>query len=95
MFPLRQAIVSSTKHGRAFIRAVHVEARIDKLGLKLPPPGAPKGNYVSVVRSGNLLFLAGMFIIGLCSFFVTFIEPFLIVIILCYTKRSFATTNYR
>ena len=34
-------------------------ARLAELGLKLPPPGAPVANYVSVVRTGNLLFLAG------------------------------------
>jgi enamine deaminase RidA (YjgF/YER057c/UK114 family) len=30
-----------------------------ELGLELPPPSSPVANYVSVVRSGNLLFLAG------------------------------------
>ena len=36
-----------------------VEARLDELGLTLEEPGAPIANYVNVVRSGNLLFLAG------------------------------------
>ena len=29
------------------------------MGITLPSPGAPVANYVSAVRSGNLLFLAG------------------------------------
>ena len=36
-----------------------VEERLDQLGLALEEPGAPIANYVNVVRSGNLLFLAG------------------------------------
>eukprot|EP00127_Corallochytrium_limacisporum_P003992 Clim_evm41s156 gene=Clim_evmTU41s156 len=36
-----------------------IEAKIEELGLKIPKPGPPKGNYVPCVRSGNLLFLAG------------------------------------
>jgi enamine deaminase RidA (YjgF/YER057c/UK114 family) len=42
------------------IRNVHVEKRIEELGLKLPSlPEPPKGNYTSYVRTGNLLYLAG------------------------------------
>ncbi len=40
-------------------RKVHAEAKIASLGLKLPPPPAPKGNYVSFVKTGNTVFLAG------------------------------------
>jgi len=36
-----------------------VEARLDEMGLELPPPAAPVGNYVPAVRSGNLVFLSG------------------------------------
>jgi enamine deaminase RidA (YjgF/YER057c/UK114 family) len=35
------------------------EARLTELKLVLPPLEAPIGNYVRVVRAGNLLFLAG------------------------------------
>jgi len=35
------------------------EARIAALGAKLPAVGKPIANYVSAVRSGNLVFLAG------------------------------------
>jgi len=35
------------------------EARIKELGLALPQPGKPLGNYVPGVRVGNLLFLSG------------------------------------
>jgi enamine deaminase RidA (YjgF/YER057c/UK114 family) len=37
-----------------------VENRIKELGLNIPAtPEAPKGNYMSYVQSGNMLFLAG------------------------------------
>ena len=35
------------------------EARIKELGLSLPQPPKPGGNYVPGVRVGNLLFLSG------------------------------------
>ena len=35
------------------------EARIKQLGLALPTPGTPLGNYVPGVRVGNLLYLSG------------------------------------
>lgn len=35
------------------------EARLRALGLTLPPPARPAGNYVEAALSGNLLFLAG------------------------------------
>ncbi len=35
------------------------EARLKELKIELPPVGKPIANYVHVVRSGNLLFLAG------------------------------------
>ncbi|WP_116126653.1 RidA family protein [Lewinella sp. IMCC34183] len=44
---------------RAARYAYDVEARIADLGITLEAPGAPIANYVNVVRSGNLLFLAG------------------------------------
>ncbi|MDI3341671.1 MAG: RidA family protein [Sphaerobacter sp.] len=36
-----------------------VEARLQELGIELPPVPSPAGNYVHAVRSGNLLFLSG------------------------------------
>ena len=35
------------------------ETRLNELGITLPVVGAPLGNYVHAVRTGNLLFLAG------------------------------------
>ena len=35
------------------------EGRIKELGLTLPDPPKPGGNYVPAVRVGNLLFLSG------------------------------------
>ena len=35
------------------------EARIRELGITLPLPGKPLGNYIPGVRVGNLLFLSG------------------------------------
>ncbi|MFQ6053779.1 MAG: RidA family protein [Candidatus Bathyarchaeia archaeon] len=36
-----------------------VEERLEKLGLKLPPPPAPMGVYVGAKRTGNIAFTAG------------------------------------
>jgi len=38
---------------------VSAEARIKQLGITLPPPPKPLGNYVPGVRVGSLLFLSG------------------------------------
>jgi enamine deaminase RidA (YjgF/YER057c/UK114 family) len=35
------------------------EERLEELGLTLPPPRKAAGNYVSCVRTGNLIFTAG------------------------------------
>ena len=35
------------------------EAKIKELGITLPPPPRPMGNYVPGVRTGNLLYLSG------------------------------------
>lgn len=35
------------------------EAKLKELGITLPAVGAPLANYVSAVRTGNLVFLAG------------------------------------
>ncbi|MEO1331396.1 MAG: RidA family protein [Pseudomonadota bacterium] len=36
-----------------------VEQRLSALGITLPDPGAPAGNYVPFVRTGNLVFISG------------------------------------
>ncbi len=36
-----------------------VEERLKSLGLRLPEPAAPVGNYVGAVRTGNLVFVSG------------------------------------
>ena len=35
------------------------EQKLEEMGITLPEPQMPVANYVSVVRTGNLLFLAG------------------------------------
>ena len=35
------------------------DARLEELGITLPPPAKPLGNYIPGVRVGNLLFLSG------------------------------------
>jgi enamine deaminase RidA (YjgF/YER057c/UK114 family) len=39
--------------------AGNVERRVTELGLEIPAPGEPAGNYVGHVTSGNLVFLSG------------------------------------
>ena len=36
-----------------------IETTLTQMGLKLPAPGKPMANYVSSVRTGNLVFLSG------------------------------------
>lgn len=36
-----------------------IETRLSQLGITLPPPGAPGGNYVPFVVAGELVFMAG------------------------------------
>jgi enamine deaminase RidA (YjgF/YER057c/UK114 family) len=37
----------------------NVEKRLSEIGITLPPPGAPGGNYVPFVIVGDLVFMAG------------------------------------
>jgi enamine deaminase RidA (YjgF/YER057c/UK114 family) len=39
--------------------ASNIEKRLSELGIALPPPGAPGGNYVPFVVVGDLAFMAG------------------------------------
>src|SRR6266478_1720229 len=49
------ASVASTPPGAS----MSAETRIKELGITLPQPSKPLGNYVPGVRVGNLLFLSG------------------------------------
>jgi enamine deaminase RidA (YjgF/YER057c/UK114 family) len=37
-----------------------IEGKLEAMGIELPAPGRPGGNYVSAVRTGNLIYLAGV-----------------------------------
>ena len=37
----------------------NIEKRLSEIGITLPPPGAPGGNYVPFVVVGELVFMAG------------------------------------
>ena len=37
----------------------HIEKRLEELGITLPPPGAPAGNYVPFIVVDKLVFMAG------------------------------------
>jgi enamine deaminase RidA (YjgF/YER057c/UK114 family) len=41
-------------------QSIGAEVRLRELGIELPAAPTPFGNYVEVVRTGNLLFLTGM-----------------------------------
>lgn len=43
----------------AAVRFVHIEKRIEELGLELPPPAPPRANYNSVCWSGDLVYVSG------------------------------------
>jgi len=38
---------------------MRIEDKLSQMGLTLPEPGPPAGNYVGAVRAGNLLFVSG------------------------------------
>ena len=38
---------------------MNAERKLKEMGLELPPPVKPVGNYVPAVRTGNLVFLSG------------------------------------
>lgn len=40
-------------------RTIHIERKIEELGLELPPPAPPRANYTSACFSGNHLYLSG------------------------------------
>lgn len=36
-----------------------IEQKLEEMGLKLPNPRTPVGNYIAAVRTGNLVFISG------------------------------------
>lgn len=48
-----------------------IEEKLTALGIELPEPSAPVANYVSYVRSGNLVFIAGQTSVGADSIMIT------------------------
>ena len=54
-----EASEAQQRGGDAALPAGDPEAKLKELGITLPEPAAPIANYVNVVRTGNLLFLAG------------------------------------
>jgi len=61
MFSSRISRTTATRSKNFIRRAnVHVEAKIAALGLQLPEPAVPKGNFVNyVVMGDNTVFLSG------------------------------------
>ncbi|MCK6692630.1 MAG: RidA family protein [Thermoanaerobaculia bacterium] len=59
VFFLLPAISFFTPNALAQPDTYDPEARLRDLGIVLPAPSQPVANYVHVVRTGNLLFLAG------------------------------------
>ncbi len=47
------------KKDKVEIPAVDYDKKLDDLGIELMQPGAPVANYVNLVQTGNLIFLAG------------------------------------
>ncbi len=44
---------------KVVLPTVNYDAKLDSLGIQLPVASAPVANYVNIVQTGNLLFLAG------------------------------------
>ena len=45
--------------GSAPVAAVHIEAKLAEMGIELPVPPEPKGNYILTVRAGQMIHTAG------------------------------------
>ena len=43
---------------------MNIDARLKELGIVLPEPASPAGNYVPYVTAGNLVFISGQLPIG-------------------------------
>jgi enamine deaminase RidA (YjgF/YER057c/UK114 family) len=52
--------ISRTSIASNHVRQIHIEKRIEELGITLPSPSKPKANYNIVCRaSGNMLYISG------------------------------------
>ena len=47
------------RRSQSLVRCLHVESKINELGLHMPAPAVPKGSFVNFVQVGNLVFLSG------------------------------------
>jgi enamine deaminase RidA (YjgF/YER057c/UK114 family) len=64
MIAQRAAMVATGRGGggaAAAARFIHIEKRLEELGLELPPPAPPRANYNSVCQGpgSNMLFMSG------------------------------------
>lgn len=64
--PLGYPIISPCRHNAisfpqsttiAGSQKIHTEAKLTEMGLKLPSPGVPKGNFAMAVKSGKMIYL--------------------------------------
>lgn len=58
---LKSSINATASTSRSVVqsRSIHVEAKLKDLGLNMPSPAVPKGNFTQYVRIGNLVYLSG------------------------------------
>jgi hypothetical protein len=56
---IRRKVAAVLTNGSHLRRNVHAEAKIEALGLKMPNPAVPKGNFVNYVQINNFVFLSG------------------------------------
>mmetsp|Transcript_37526 Transcript_37526/g.107865 ORF Transcript_37526/g.107865 Transcript_37526/m.107865 type:complete len:183 (-) Transcript_37526:40-588(-) len=64
MFCRSSALIAKkavSRHSKPAARFVHIEKRIEELGLELPPPAPPRANYNStcIGPGSNMMFLSG------------------------------------
>jgi hypothetical protein len=56
------------------LRMIHVEKRLEELGITLPTPSSPRANYNIVCHaSGNMLYISGKHDLVVCSCHVFFL----------------------
>mmetsp|Transcript_19309 Transcript_19309/g.43147 ORF Transcript_19309/g.43147 Transcript_19309/m.43147 type:complete len:85 (+) Transcript_19309:134-388(+) len=58
MFRLGSRVLSTGLRS-TLARAVHAEAKIAALGLEMPSPAVPKGNFVNFLQIDNMVYLSG------------------------------------
>lgn len=59
MFTKRVVGIVRSCGARIAVKSVHTEAKIAALGLELPAPAVPKGNFVNYLVIGNMAYLSG------------------------------------